>query len=176
MKMTKNLVLRPILATKFAKRQALLQAIIVCNFKKSKRTKLDKMAKNRVSGLNVAPLEHTQVPNFFSWILAQLSLYAISKKTNRQRLRKWQKTSFRTDFGPFGPKLGAKFFLMKFTSNTCQTLLQANIFAISRKTNEPNLRKWQKTQFRDRFWALWPRFRLHFFFLNFISATCQALL
>ena len=169
--MAKNLVLRPILAAKFAKRQALLQAIIACNFKKSKRTKLDKIAKNRVSDRIWLLQNILGCPIFFSWILAQLrarhccklSLYAISKKTIRQSLRKWKKTSFQTDFGPFGPKLGAKFFLMKFTSNTCQTLLQAIIFAISRKTNEPNLRKWQKTQFRDRFWALWPRFRLQFF-------------
>ena len=31
-----------------------------------------------------------------------------------------------------------------------------SLYAISRKTNEPNLRKWQKTWFRARFWHLLP--------------------
>ena len=32
-------------------------------------------------------------------------------------------------------------------------------YAIWEKTNEPNLRKWQKTWFQARFWPVWPNFR-----------------
>ena len=52
-------------------------------------------------------------PKDFSWILplldvthcCKLSLYAISRKTNERKLRKWQKTSFRADFGSFDPNV-----------------------------------------------------------------------
>ena len=59
---------------------------------------------------------------------SKLSLYVISRKTNKPSLRKWQKkNSFGPDFGPFNPNLGLKTFLMHFTPNRCLTLLQAII-------------------------------------------------
>ena len=48
-----------------------------------------------------------------------------------------KKPSFRADFGP-------KNLFVGFTSTRFYTLLQAIIVCYSRKTNEPNLRKWQK--------------------------------
>ena len=34
-------------------------------------------------------------------------------------LPKWQKTSFRAQFGPFGPDLGSKIFFVDFISTRC---------------------------------------------------------
>ena len=38
---------------------------------------------------------------------------------------------------------------------------------LSRKSNEPNLRKWQKIQFQDQFWPLWPKLGPQNFFNRF---------
>ena len=48
-----------------------------------------------------------------------------------------------------------------------------SLYAISRKTNEPNLRKWQKTQFPAQFWPIWPKFGspIFFFFKNLASSV-----
>ena len=59
----------------------------------------EKWQKNLVSGPILAPLDHIWVPNIFWWILplldvrhcCKLSLYAISRKTNKPKLRKWLK-------------------------------------------------------------------------------------
>ena len=78
--------------------------------------------KKQVSGLILAPLAQIWAPIFFSWILAlldvrhycKLSLNAISSKTNKLNLRKWQKkTSFGPYFCPFGPNSGRYFFPQK---------------------------------------------------------------
>ena len=92
--------------------------------------------------------------NVFSWAWPlldamhcyKLSLYAISRRTNEPNLRKWKKTSFGLDFGPVGPNLGPKFFLswilpLLDVIHCCKL----SFYAISRKANEPNSRKWQKT-------------------------------
>ena len=44
----------------------------------------------------------------------KLSSYAISRKTNESNLRKWQKTSFETDFGSFCPRMGPQNFFHGF--------------------------------------------------------------
>ena len=44
----------------------------------------------------------------------KLSLYALSRKTNEPNLRKWQKPSVKTEFGPFSPNLGPKKFSCGF--------------------------------------------------------------
>ena len=52
-----------------------------------------------------------------------------------------KKPNFRPDFDPFWPKFDLpKKNFVGFTSTGCYTL-----YAISRKTNKPSLRKWQKT-------------------------------
>ena len=49
-----------------------------------------------------------------------------------------------------GPKTwGPKTFFMGFTSTSSYAMFEAIIYAISRKTNEPNLRKWQKKLILD---------------------------
>ena len=65
----------------------------------------------------------------------------------------------------FGPNLVTKVFslwaLPLLDVIYCCSL---TLYAISRKTNEPDLRKWQKIKFLARFWPLWPKFGLSFFF------------
>ena len=81
---------------------------------------------------------------FLLWVLllldvihcCKLSLHAVSRKTNEPNLRKWQKTSFGPDFGPFSPKSGCQFFFSKIWLR--QSL---SIRTISGKTNDPILRK-----------------------------------
>ena len=45
-----------------------------------------------------------------------------------------------------------------------------SLYAISRKTNEPNLRKWQKTQFPAQFWPIWPKFGSPIFFFKNLAS------
>ena len=88
--------------------------------------------------------------NLFSWILTlpdtihccKLSLYESSRKTNEPYLRKWQKeTSFKPDFGPFGPNLGTKFFSWILPLLDVRHCCKLSLYAISRKNNKPNMRK-----------------------------------
>ena len=74
-----------------------------------------------------------------------------------------KKTSFRPNFDPFGPNLGPEnvfswILPLLEVRHRCNGLLYAN----SRKNNEQNLRKWQKTQFQAQFW---PKFRPPIFYL-----------
>ena len=57
-------------------------------------------------------------------------------------LENGQEPSFQPNFGPI---LVPQIFFVGFTSTRCCKLLQAITYAILRKTNEPSLRKWQKT-------------------------------
>ena len=67
------------------------------------------------------------VPKTFSEVLPLLDVkryklwsYLISRDNNESNLKKWQKkTSFGSDFGPFGPNLGTKIFFMDFASTRC---------------------------------------------------------
>ena len=52
----------------------LLQAITVCSLKKNKRTKLEKMTKNLVSGSILACLAEIWGPQFYLWILPVLDV------------------------------------------------------------------------------------------------------
>ena len=87
----------------------------------------------------------------------KLPLYAISRKTAKPKLRKWQKkTSFGTDFGSFGSNLGPQIFFSWILPELDIThYCNLSLYAISRKTNEANLRKWPKLLFQVRFW---PKF------------------
>ena len=98
------------------------------------------------SGPNLVP------QNFFKGFASarcyccKLSFYAISRKTNEPNWENARKPSFGSNFGPFGQNLGPKFLF-----SWILPLLEAgyyckqSLYAISRKTKEPNLRKWQKT-------------------------------
>ena len=127
------------------------------------------MSQSLLSGLILA---HIWSPKFFlgggfplpdiihCW---KLSLYAISRKTNSPNLKKCKKTIFGTNFHLFWTKFGPKDFLpwvlqLLDIRNCCKLSLHV----ISRKTNEPNSRKWQKTQFQVQ-----PKFWSKIFFVSF---------
>ena len=70
-----------------------------------------------VLGPILVPLAQIWVPKIFSWTSplldvrhsCKLSLYAISRKTNKPNLRKWQKKpSFGPNFDPFSQNSGQK--------------------------------------------------------------------
>ena len=82
--------------------------------------------------LNLGPILAGYGPNLvlknFLWDLTlpyvmdccKLSLYAISRETNKPNLRKWQKkTSFRSAVSPFGPNLVPKILFLDFSSTRC---------------------------------------------------------
>ena len=54
------------------------------------------------------------------------------------------KTNAGPNFGSFGPNLDPKTFFVAFTLPDIRHCCKLSLYAISRKTNEPNLRKWQK--------------------------------
>ena len=123
-------------------------------------------------------------PNFFSWFLplwvvrdcSKLSAYAIWWKTDEPNLRKWQKNpNFGPDFGAFDSNLGHKNFFLEFLLlldvRHCHKL---SSHAISRKTYDPNSRKWQKTSLWAWLSAVGAKF-LNFFFVNFTSAISKTL-
>ena len=67
-----------------------------------------------------------------------------------------KKTSFGTDFGSFGSNLGPQiFFSWILPALDITHYCKLSLYAISRKTNEANLRKWPKLLFQVRFW---PKF------------------
>ena len=86
----------------------------------------------------------------FLWVLpllvvrqcSKLSSYVLFKKTNERNLKKRQRTSFGSTFGP------PQFFFMGFTSNVIHCC-KLSLKAFSRKTNEPNLIKWKKNLVLD---------------------------
>ena len=58
----------------------------------------------------------------------------------------YKKPSFGPGFGPFGPNLVPKiFFLRILPLLDVRNCYKLSLYAILRKTNEPNMRKWQKT-------------------------------
>ena len=142
------------------------------------------MAKKPALGLILAPLIQIQAQKNFLQILPvlhvrhcfELSLYAISRKTNGPNLRKWQKTYFQTQFWPLWPKCGLqKHFSWILLPPDVRNCYKLSLYAISRKTNKPKLRKWQKNQFWAQFWFIWPTFGPQIFFPKSGSVSHQIL-
>ena len=77
----------------------------------------------------------------------------------------------------FSPNLVPKNFFEHFISTRCYTLLQS-MYPISRKSNEPNLRKWQKKPlvFGPILATLAQMWVLKIFFMGFTSTRCYTLL
>ena len=76
----------------------------------------------------------------------------------------------------FGPNLVPKIFLWFLTLLDIMHCCRLSLYIISRKTNETNLRKWQKPyQFQAQFWPVLALFRSQFF-LSFATTSCYALL
>ena len=82
-----------------------------------------------------------------------------------------KKTSFGSDFGPFGPKLGPKSYFswilpLLHVRHSCKL----SLYAISRKTNESKLRKF--CPIFEHLAQIWDtNFFLFFFFKNWLSVT-----
>ena len=93
------------------------------------------------------------LPIFFSWIylycmldiVASYHCIQFQQKVTNQTWENDKKPSFKTDFGPFGSNLGPKIFSWILTLRHVRHCCKLSLYPISRKTNEPNLRKWQKT-------------------------------
>ena len=63
-------------------------------------------------------------------------------KENKQNLKKWQKTQFGVRFWPLCPKFRPpKFFSFILPLIDVRKCCTVSLYAISRKTNKPNLRK-----------------------------------
>ena len=109
------------------------------------------------------------VPKNFLWDLTlpyvmdccKLSLQAISRETNTPNLRKQQK---KLVLGlllvPLTQIWCPKFFSQTFPLLDVRHCCKLSLYPISRKTNEPNMRKRGKkqTSFRAHFSLFWPKF------------------
>ena len=89
----------------------------------------------------------------------KLSLYPITRKTNKPNMRKRQKENqFQ---GPFQPVLtqiwSSKKFLCVLPLLDVMHCCKLSLYAILRKTDTQNLRKLQKNQFWDQFLPLCPK-------------------
>ena len=103
------------------------------------------------------------------WQCCKLSSYAISRKTNKPNLKKWQKKLI---LGPILDHLAQiwsppNFFLkvlpLADIIHCCKLLL----YAISKKTNKTLLGKWQKTNFGTNFDLFASTFDLQQIFCGF---------
>ena len=127
-------------------------------------------------------------PNFFLWVLplldvrhyCKLSLYAISRKTDEPNLRFSEKPNFRPDFGLLGPYLDQKFFSWILPLLDVRHYCKLSLHAISRKTDEPNLRFGEKPNFRPDFGLLGHIWTKNFFSwvlpLLHVRHSCKLLL
>ena len=105
-------------------------------------------------------------PHFFLWVLSllvvrhrsKLSFYAIYRKTKEPNLRKWQKKpDFGQHFDLLGPNWVPNFFLWVLPLLVFRYCFKLSLHSISRKTNKPNLGKWQKKpSFRTDFGPFGP--------------------
>ena len=116
--------------------KTLLQATILCNLKKNLWTKLEKVTKKKKRKKEKK-------------IWAQFCDQKGKLKLMNQTLKNGKNRNFGPDFGLFGPNLGPPIFfsgiLHLLDVRHCRKL-SSN--AISRKTYDPNTRKWRKTSLR----------------------------
>ena len=108
------------------------------------------MAKNLVSSPILPPLAQMWAQKFFLSNSSlqdvshycKLSLYALSRKNNKQNLTKCQKTpSFRPDFSPCGPNSGRQICFKSLISSVTIYHGHLSSCTISQKTNDPISRK-----------------------------------
>ena len=79
-------------------------------------------------------------------IVASYHSMLFQQKLMSQTWENGKKPSFGPDLGLFWPKIGSQnFFLWVLPLLDIIHCCKLSFYAISRKTNEPNLRKWQKT-------------------------------
>ena len=121
-------------------------------YRKTNEPNLRKWSKKLILDLILAHFgKNLVLKKRFSWVLplidvihcCNVSLYAISKKTNEQNLRKWQKKLVSSPIlvplaRIWSPKILIVSTLILLDVIHCCKL---SLYAISRKNNEPNLRK-----------------------------------
>ena len=88
------------------------------------------------------------------------------------------KNNFGTNFGPFGQKLPPplpQFFVWILPLLDVRHCCKLSRYAVSKKTNEPHLRKWPKTSFWDWFRPVGLKFgqRVYFFFKYLVSSDTR---
>ena len=117
-------------------------------------------------------------PKIFLQVLPQIdvirclkvSLYAISRKTNKLNKKNGKKPSLGLDFGTLAKFRCQNFFLWILALTDVRHCCKLSFYTVSRKTNEPNLWKSQKTWILVQFWPIWPKFRPpKYFFKNLAS-------
>ena len=152
----------------------------ISSFGTGKKTNWQKLKKGWKTYFQVQLWPKLGPPNFFLWVLplldvthyCKLSLYAISRKTDEPNLRFGEKPNFRPDFGLLGPYLGRKIFSWILPLLDIRHYCKLSLHAISRKTDEPNLRFGEKPNFRPDFGLLGPYLDRKKFFMGFTSTTC----
>ena len=110
-------------------------------------------------GQNLVPKSFFPGFNFYLMLYIFASYHCIhfQGKPVKQIWENGQKPSFRTNFDPNFPCPPPNFFFF-FGVLPLQNVMHCcklSLYAISRKTNEANLRKWPKLLFQVRFW---PKF------------------
>ena len=71
-----------------------------------------------------------------------------------------------------GPILAPKFFFVSLLLLLVRYCSKLSPYAIYRKTNEPNMRKWQKTDFRSDFGLFDSKSAPKIIFVSFTSTRC----
>ena len=127
----------------------LFKAIIVCNFKENKYTKIETMAKKLISSPILALLTKIWAPNFF----VNFTSTRCQKLTNQPSVlvtpnfRKCQKTQFWTQFLAHLAQIRATIFLKNLTASVTRYHSQLSSCTIT-ETNDPILRK-RSDRWRD---------------------------
>ena len=110
------------------------------------------MAK-KIFGPNVGIFGPNLVPKFFFrtfylyWKLNIVASYRSMQFQGKLMNQTWENgknPNFGPNFGTFVPNLGFNFFLWILPLLDVTTCCKLLLYAISRETNEPNLKKWQK--------------------------------
>ena len=132
-----------------------------------------KVTKNLILGPILGHLAQIWAPNFFLWVLpllvirhcSELSFYPIEKITDK--LKKMAKNlildPILTDSTQIWVQKRFSWILPLLLVTHC---CKVSLYAILRKNNDPNLRKWQKTLFQAQIWAT------KFFLMDFTSTAC----
>ena len=81
-----------------------------------------------------------------------------------------KKSNFRPDFDLFGSNSGLQFFLWVLSLLNVRNSCKLSLYVISRKTNEPNLEKWQKNTLGLKSAQLALIWVPRFFFVGFTSS------
>ena len=112
---------------------------------------------------------------YLNWMLDIIASYHCMQLQGKLMNKTWEnkkKPSFRPNFDPFGPNLGPKnFFSWILPLLDVRHCCKLSLYAISRKTNEPNLRKWQKNLVLGLILALFAQILAAIFFFKNLAPS-----